>query len=129
MLLPQPCEFSEEEKGATHPYRLVAPLFPLDSAAGVPHDRVRNGTVGHTVWVPRWHEQTSPQDYYADLRYTTSIDATFLTRQTRVAALSRPAWQSLCDRLSRYFVGVALNSVEFGLAQGVLYPDQSPATG
>ena len=37
MLLPQPCEFSEFEKGATHPFRLVAPLFPLNARAGVDH--------------------------------------------------------------------------------------------
>ena len=35
MLLPQPCEYAEEEKGATHSFRLVAPVFPFDRGAGV----------------------------------------------------------------------------------------------
>jgi len=56
MLLPQPCEFSEGEKGATQPFRVVAPLFPLDRNADVDHDRVRKGLVGHTLWVPRWSD-------------------------------------------------------------------------
>jgi hypothetical protein len=126
MVLPQPCEYADGEKGATHPFRLVAPLFPLDARAGVDHQLVRDGRVGHTVWVPRWTRR-GPQDYFADLRLTTSVDATFLTHDHRVAALSRPAWMALADRLSRYFVGIPLQLDEFALRQGLLHPDSQTA--
>ncbi len=122
MLLPQPCEYSESEKGARHPFRLAAPLIPLTASAGVDHALVRQGRVGHTIWVPRW-TQSGPQDYFVDLRLTASIDSAFLTRATRVAALSRTAWLALADRLSRYFVGMPLDSAAFALSQGHLYPD------
>lgn len=122
MLLPQPCEFSEQEKGATHPYRLVAPLFPLDSRAGVDHSLVRAGRVGHTIWVPRWRGD-GPQDYFVDLRLTASVDSAFLTRDKRVAALSSVAWLAMVDRLSRYFVGIPLDANAFAVQQGSQHPD------
>ncbi len=122
MILPQPCEYSEGEKGDTHPFRLAAPLFPLDRNADVDHDKVRNGEIAHTLWVPRWRN-SGPQDFYADLRVTASVDRSFLRRDTRAAALSRAAWLALVDRLSRYFVGVPLDVTVFGLAQGSLHPD------
>jgi hypothetical protein len=122
MLLPQPCEFSESEKGSTHPFRLVAPVLPLNVDAGVDHDKVRQGLVGHTVWVPRW-TTSGTQDYFVNLRLTTSIDATFLTRKTRVAALSSSAWMVLADRLSRYFVGMPLDAAAFAVGQAALHPD------
>lgn len=122
MLLPQPCEFSEGEKGATQPFRIVAPLFPLDRHADVDHDRVRRGLIGHTIWVPRWTER-GPQDFYVDLRWTTSVDAAFLHRASRVAALSRAAWLSMADRLSRYFVGIPLDASAFAVTQAALHPD------
>jgi hypothetical protein len=122
MLLPQPCEFADGEKGATHPFRLVAPVLPLDRHADVDHGRVRTGSIGHTIWLPRW-TGTGPQDHYVDLRWTTSIDATFVTRSNRVAALSRAAWLAMVDRLSRYFVGVPLDVGRFGIEQAALHPD------
>jgi hypothetical protein len=128
MLLPQPCEYADGQKGTTHPFRLVAPLFALDARAGVDHQLVRAGRVGHTVWVPRWGP-TGPQDYFADLRFTTSIDAVFITPGQRVAALSRPAWIALADRLSRYFVGVPLQLDEFAVGQGLMHPDSQADAG
>lgn len=122
VLLPQPCEYSEDEKGSTHPYRLVAPLFPLDSKAGVDAKLVREGRVAHTLWVPRW-TSNGPQDYFADLRLTTSIDAAFVTRASRVAAMSRVAWMAMADRLSRYFAGIPIDSAAFALEQAGLHPD------
>jgi hypothetical protein len=129
ILLPQPCEYSEPEKGSTHPFRLVAPLFPLNARAGVDHELVRAGRVGHTLWIPRWTD-SGPQDYFADLRLTTSLDATFLNRHTRVAALSKVAWLSMADRLSRYFVGIPLDVNAFAIQQAHLHPDaeQSEST-
>ena len=124
ILLPQPCEFSEQEKGALHPHRLVAPLFPLNARAGVDHELVRAGRVGHTLWVPRWTGR-GPQDYFADLRLTASVDAAFLTRDTRVAALSRAAWLAMADRLSRYFIGIPVDVNAFSLGQGGLHPDST----
>jgi hypothetical protein len=124
MLLPQPCEFSESEKGATHPFRLVAPLFPLNAEAGVDHEKVRQGLVGHTIWVPRW-ASSGVQDYFVNLRLTASIDAAFITRKSRVAALSAPAWMVLADRLSRYFVGMPIDSAAFAVGQASLHPDSS----
>lgn len=121
ILLPQPCDYSEQEKGSTHPLRIVAPLFPLNASAGVDHALVRSGRIGHTLWVPRWSSR-GPQDYFADLRLATSLDAAFITRQTRVAALSRAAWLAMADRLSRYFAGVPLDAVTFATQQGELYP-------
>ena len=122
MLLPQPREFSEGDKGAAQPFRVVAPLFPLDRNADVDHDRVRKGLVGHTIWVPRWSD-TGPQDYYADLRWTTSVDAAFTDRTGRVAALSRASWLAMVDRLSRYFVGVPVDVAAFAVNQAQLHPD------
>lgn len=122
MLLPQPCEFSEAERGSTHPFRLVAPVLPLNSDAGVDHDKVRHGLVGHTIWVPRWQTK-GPQDYFVNLRLTASIDAAFLTRRTRVAGLSSAAWMVMADRLSRYFVGIPLDAAAFALDQASFYPD------
>ena len=122
MLLPQPCEFSEGEKGATQPFRVIAPLFPLDRNADVDHDRVRKGLVGHTIWVPRWSD-SGPQDHYVDLRWTTSVDATFIARSGRVAALSRASWLAMVDRLSRYFVGIPVDAAAFAVNQGQLHPD------
>lgn len=122
MLLPQPCEFSEAEKGATQPFRVVAPLFPLDRNADVDHDRVRKGLVGHTLWVPRWSD-SGPQDHYVDLRWTTSVDATFIDRGGRVAALSRASWLAMVDRLSRYYVGIPVDAAAFAVNQAQLHPD------
>lgn len=122
MLLPQPCEFSEGEKGATQPFRVVAPLFPLDRNADVDHDRVRKGLVGHTLWVPRWSD-SGPQDHYVDLRWTTSVDATFIDRGGRVAALSRASWLAMVDRLSRYYVGIPVDAAAFAVNQAQLHPD------
>ena len=122
MLLPQPCEFSEGEKGATQPFRVVAPLFPLDRNADVDHDRVRKGLVGHTLWVPRWSD-LGPQDHYVDLRWTTSVDATFIDRGGRVAALSRASWLAMVDRLSRYYVGIPVDAAAFAVNQAQLHPD------
>lgn len=122
MLLPQPCEYAEGEKGATHPFRLVAPLVPLNARAGVDHALVRAGRVGHTLWVPRWTKR-GIQDWFVDLRLTASVDAAFVTVDRRVAALSRAAWISLADRLSRYFVGIPLDVNAFALHQGSAYPD------
>jgi hypothetical protein len=124
MVLPQPCDCSEGEKGASHPFRVVAPLLPLDRDAGVDHARVRTGQVGHTVWVPRWRDD-GPQDFYVDLRWATGVDASFVTRDARVAALSRAAWTALADRLSRFYVGVPLDTVAFAVQQGGLHPDSS----
>ncbi len=124
ILLPQPCEYSEQEKGATHPFRLVAPLIPLTARTGIDHALVREGRIGHTLWVPRWTSH-GPQDYYADLRFTTSIDAAFISRDMRVAALSRAAWISMVDRLSRYFVGIPVDVNAFAVQQGALHPDAS----
>jgi hypothetical protein len=53
----------------------------------------------------------------------TSIDRSFLRRETRVAALSRAAWLALTDRLSRYFVGVPLDAQSLSATQGLLYPE------
>lgn len=122
MLLPHPGEFSEGEKGATQPFRVVAPLFPLDRNADVDHDRVRKGLVGHTIWVPRWSD-SGPQDHYVDLRWTTSVAVTFITRSGRVAALSRASWLAMVDRLSRYFVGIPVDAAAFAVNQGQLHPD------
>jgi hypothetical protein len=122
ILLPQLYEYAEQEKGSIHPFRLVAPLFPLNARAGVDHDLVRAGRVGHTLWIPRWTDH-GPQDYFADLRLTTSLDATFLTRHTRVAALSNVAWLAMVDRLSRYFVGIPLDVNAFAVQQAHLHPD------
>lgn len=102
----------------------VAPLFPLDRHADVSHKLVRDGSIGHTLWVPRWRTN-GPQDFYVDLRWTTSIDAAFTQRHTRVAALSQIAWTAMADRLSRYFVGVPLDVTAFATAQAGLHPDSA----
>jgi hypothetical protein len=60
-----------------------------------------------------------------NLRLTASIDAAFITRKSRVAALSAPAWMVLADRLSRYFVGMPIDSAAFAVGQASLHPDSS----
>jgi hypothetical protein len=124
MILPQPCDYSEGEKGDTHPFRVVAPLVPLNKHAGLDHDKVRNVEIGHVFWVPTWKNE-GPQDYFVDLRWTASIDRAFITREMRVAALSPNAWLALVDSLSRFFIGVPLASEDFALEQAALHPDYS----
>ena len=87
-------------------------------------DLVRSGEIGHTLWVPQW-KKSGVQDFYLDLRLTTSIDRAFLTRDTRVAALSKGAWVAMVDRLRRYFIGVPVSVGDFAMSQGLLYPDAS----
>lgn len=96
-------------------------LFPLDRDADVDHDRVRKGLVDHTIWVPRWAD-SGPQDHYVDLRWTTSVDAAFIDRNGRVAALSRAAWLAMVDRLSRYDVGVPVDVASFRRQPGPAPP-------
>lgn len=124
MILPQPCEYSEGEKGDTHPYRVVAPVLPLNHQAGLDQNKVRSGEIGHVFWVPNW-KAGKIKDYYVDLRWTAAIDKAFVSRQMRVAALSPAAWLSLVDRLSRYFVGIAVATDNFALEQALLHPDYS----
>ncbi len=124
MILPQPCDYSEGEKGDTHPFRVVAPLMPIDKHAGLAPDKVRNGEIGHVFWVPTWRSK-GPQDYFVDLRWTASIDRAFITREMRVAALSSNAWFALADSLSRFFIGVPLASEDFALEQASFHPDYS----
>jgi hypothetical protein len=119
MLLPQPCEFSEEEKGANHPFRVVAPLLPLKDA-GSREGSIASGKLLSSMVLPAWGPAGTR--HYVDLRYTTTIDTAFLGRDNRVAALSWDAWILLADRLSQYFAGVPLDYDLHLSEQGPNYP-------
>ena len=122
LLLPHPCDFSEGEKGAAHPQRLVAPVFPA-SHSRVAVKQLRAGAVAHLVWLPRWTADRGEDDWYADLRSTASVDAAFLPRANRRAAMSGAAWVAFNDKLTRYFTGIALDRSQFILERSDLHPD------
>lgn len=125
MLLPHPCEYSEEQKGAKHLFRVVAPLIPLNDKAPINPALVRDGSVRHSIFVPGWPNGPK-DDYYVDLRYTASIDAAFITRHCRVAALSRVSWVVLLDRLSQYYLGLPLSTRSLPEETLALHPDSAP---
>ena len=122
ILLPHPCDYSEGEKGESHPLRLVAPVAPA-SETKVPVKVLRRGQVGHLLWLPRWPGLRGEEDWVANLRLATSIDAAFLSRRNRRAALSVGAWVAMNDKVSEFFTGMRLDRQGFVLERADLHPD------
>ena len=127
LLLPHPCDFAEDGKGAVQPQRLIAPVFPA-SRTKVPLKQLRSGSVGNLIWIPSWSSVITEQDWYADLRYCTSVDAAFLARGNRLAAMSPGSWLALNDKLTRYFTGIAMDRARFVIQRSDLHPDCPTAT-
>lgn len=122
LLLPHPCDYSEGEKGGTHPQRLVAPIVPA-SQTRVPVKTIRRGDVGHLLWIPKWDGLRGEEDWAANLRWATSIDASFIPRESRVAALSVSAWVALNDKITDFFTGMRMDRAAFLLERADLHPD------
>ena len=122
LLLPHPCDFADDGKGAVQPQRLIAPVFPA-SRTKVQLKQLRSGSVGHLIWIPSWSSAITEPDWYADLRYCTSVDAAFLARGNRLAAMSPGSWLALNDKLTRYFTGIAIDRPRFVIQRSDLHPD------
>ena len=125
LLLPHPCDFAEDGKGAVQPQRLVAPVFPA-SRTKVPLKQLRSGSVGHLIWLPKWSPAITEPDWCADLRLCTSIDAAFLAHSNRLASMSPGSWLALNDKLTRYFTGIAVDRTRFVIQRSDLHPDCPP---
>lgn len=123
MVLPHPCDFSGEEKGATHSVRLVARVRRIAEAPFAPK-QVARGQIHHTVWVPDPEQgQLSDRDWVVDLRTATSIDRAFLNAERRVAALSGPAWMALMRRLVHFYTRYSMPLQALALQEAHQHPD------
>jgi hypothetical protein len=124
ILLPNPCEFSEGEKGTGHRERILAQLRPVNEVENQKAIRTGRGAVS-TFWMPRWDAPDRPErDMYANFRRITSVDVAYLSRANRVAVLSRPAWIVLIQRLSAFFGGVSLGYNEIAEQVAHLFPSE-----
>jgi hypothetical protein len=100
MILPRPCDFSEEEKGASHSVRLVARVLRIGDPPFAPK-QVARGQIHHVMWV-------GPHDWAVDLRTATPVDRAVLNVDRRVAALSGPAWMALMRRLVYFYTRMSI---------------------
>lgn len=122
MVIPHPCDYSELEKGATHSVRLVARLERIrEHQFG--RKELMSGRVQHAVWVPAWDSDDGGDDWFVDLRSATSIDATYLNPERRVAALSGPAWIALMRRLCVFYTRTCPDADVLALEQAHQHPD------
>jgi hypothetical protein len=123
LLLPNPCEFSEEEKGANHRERILAHIRPIREASNQKVVRQGAGALS-TFWLPSWDEPlVVERDLFASFRRISTVDAAYLSRSRRVAALSRPAWIVLIQRLCAYFGGISLSAETIATQVAHLYPE------
>ena len=123
MVLPHPCDFSDEEKGATHSVRLVARVLRIAETPFAPK-QVARGQIHHTIWVPDAEEsELSDRDWVVDLRTATSVDRAFLNVERRVAALSGPAWMALMRRLVHFYTRYSLPLDALALQEAHQHPD------
>jgi hypothetical protein len=123
MVLPHPCDFSEEEKGAKHSVRLVARVLRIAETPFAPK-QVARGQIHHTVWVPDAEEvELSDRDWVVDLRTATSVDRAFLNVERRVGALSGPAWMALMRRLVQFYTRYSMPLHALALQEAHQHPD------
>lgn len=123
MVLPHPCDFSEEEKGATHSVRLVARVQRIAETPFAPK-QVARGQIHHTVLLPDPEQaELSDRDWVVDLRTATSIDRAYLNVERRVAALSGPAWMALMRRLVYFYTRHSLPLEPLALQEAHQHPD------
>lgn len=123
MLLPNPCEFSEEEKGTNHRERILAQIRPIREASN--QRVIRQGTGAlYAFWLPSWNDvDNAERDLFVSFRRISTVDVAYLSHARRVAALSRAAWIILIQRLSAYFGGLALTPEAIALQVAHLYPE------
>lgn len=123
LLLPNPCEFSEEEKGANHRERILAHVRPIREASNQKVVRQGTGAIS-TFWLPHWEEPLAiERDLFVSFRRISTVDAAYLSRSRRVAALTRPAWIVLLQRLCAYFGGISLSAEAIATQVAQLYPE------
>jgi hypothetical protein len=108
MLLPHPCDFSEGEKGSSHSIRQAARLERIrDHQFG--RKEIEAARVHHSVWVPSWDSDDPADDWFVDLRTSSSVDAVYPNPSRRVAVLSPPAWMALLRRLINFYTRTAID--------------------
>lgn len=128
MVLPHPCDYSEEEKGASHSVRLVARVVRIGETPYAPK-QVARGQVHHTVWVPDpEHDDLGAHDWLVDLRTATAVDRAFLNVDRRVAALSGPAWMAVMRRLVHFYTRTAIPLQHLALQEAHQHPDYEHLT-
>jgi hypothetical protein len=120
IILPHTCDFYGPEKGRKNRVRLVARIERLADAGIADHDRavVRSGDgFNHTYFLPSWNDPTrDADDMMVNLRYMTSVDAAYLSRQRRLARLSMAAIIALRRRIAQFFTDYAPAPAELVLA-------------
>ncbi|MCP9491008.1 MAG: hypothetical protein MSC31_14215 [Solirubrobacteraceae bacterium MAG38_C4-C5] len=123
MIMPHPCDFSEEEKGASHSVRLVARVLRVSDTPFAPK-QVARGQVHHVMWVPDpEHNEAGPHDWAVDLRTATPVDRAFLNVDRRIAALSGPAWMALMRRLVYFYTRMSIPLQQLALQEAHQHPD------
>jgi hypothetical protein len=126
MVLPHPCNFFEDEKGAVTRWRTVARVVPAGQLGG--RKLVHSGNVVHTVWLPSWQDTADEEaEWGVDLRTITTVDRAYLRRERRVAALSYPAWIALIRRLALFFGRTRLTPAEAASFAGEFLGDPEHA--
>jgi hypothetical protein len=120
IILPHTCDFYGPEKGRRNRVRLVARIERLADAGIADHDRglVRSGDgFNHTYFLPSWRDPTrDADDMMVNLRYMTSVDAAYLSRERRLARLSTTAIIALRRRIANFFTDYAPAPAELVLA-------------
>lgn len=120
IILPHTCDFYGPEKGRGNRVRLVARVERLADSGIADHDRalVRSGDgFNHTFFLPPWSDPTrDADDMVVNLRYMTSVDAAYLSRQRRVARLSMTAIIAMRRRVAHFFTDYAPAPAELVLA-------------
>lgn len=122
ILLPNPCEFSEVEKGLNHRERILAQVRPIGEVENQKVVRTGRGAL-YTFWMPHWdHPERPDLDEYASFRRVSTVDAAYLNPKNRVAVLSGSAWAVLIQRLCAFFGGVSLSLEQIDDEVAHLYP-------
>lgn len=120
IILPHTCDFYGPEKGRRNRVRLVARIERLADAGIAEHDRAlaRSGDgFDHMFFLPSWNDPTrDADDMMVNLRYMTSVDAAYLSRQRRLARLSTAAIIALRRRIAQFFTDYAPAPAELVLA-------------
>jgi hypothetical protein len=128
MVMPHPCDFSEEEKGATHDTRLVAEVREIANSQ-MSAKNIKGGRVHHCIWVPNPDANDIGQDWFVDLRTTTPVDRRYLNPERRMAALTGPAWIALMRRITVFYTRASLDTGGLVLQEAHQHPDYEHLAG
>ncbi len=124
VVLPHPCDFSEDEKGSNHSIRQVARLERIrDHQFG--RKEIEAARVHHTIWVPSWDTDDPADDWFVDLRTTSSVDAAYFNPARRVAALSPPAWMAMLRRIINFYTRTSID-LRLLADEAHQHPDYTP---